>query len=120
MTGKPTAEIQRDRIGYAKAFAREYGCVTMLKGANTVIAAPTGETFINTTGNPGLAKAGSGDVLAGITASLAAQGVPLLYSAVLGAYLHGLAADTLAGRMGLAGILPRDIPDMLPEILKKV
>lgn len=119
MTGKPVSEIQRDRIGYAKAFAREYGCVTVLKGVNTVIAAPTGETFINTTGNPGLAKGGSGDVLAGMTASLAAQGTPLLYAAVLAVYLHGLAADTLAGRMGLAGILPRDIPEILPEILKK-
>lgn len=119
MTGKTAEEIQRDRIGYAKAFAREYGCVTVLKGVNTVIAAPTGETFINTTGNPGLAKGGSGDVLAGMTASLAAQGTPLLYAAVLAVYLHGLAADTLAGRMGLAGILPRDIPEILPEILKK-
>ncbi len=118
MTGKPVPEIQRDRIGYAKAFSQEYGCVTVLKGVNTVIAAPSGETFINTTGNPGLAKAGSGDVLAGMISSFAAQGTPLLYSAALGAYLHGLAADTLAARMGLPGILPRDIPEVLPEVLK--
>ena len=119
MTGKTVEAIQHDRIGAAKTFSKEYGCVTVLKGVNTVIAAPDGQTFINTTGNAGLAKGGSGDVLAGMIASLAAQGVELLYAAALGAYLHGFAADYLAKTKGLAGILPRDIPEILPEILKK-
>lgn len=119
MTGKPTADIQRDRIASAKKFAKEYGCVTVLKGVNTVIAAPDGQTFVNTTGNAGLAKGGSGDVLAGIIASLAAQGTELMYAAALGAYLHGQAADRLVARThGMAGVLPRDIPKILPEILK--
>ena len=119
MTGKTVEEIQRDRIGMAKAFAKEYGCVTVLKGTNTVIAAPDGQTFVNTTGNAGLAKGGSGDVLAGMIASLTAQGTELLYAAALGVYLHGLAADHLARTRGLAGILPRDIPEILPVVLKK-
>ena len=119
MTGKSVDEIQHDRISAAKAFAKEYGCVTVLKGVNTVIAAPDGQAFVNTTGNAGLAKGGSGDVLAGMIASLTAQGTEPLYAAALGVYLHGLAADMLAGRMGLAGILPRDIPEALPELLKK-
>ena len=116
LMGKPVPEIQKDRIGAAKAFAAESGAITVLKGVNTVIAAPTGEAFVNTTGNPGLAKGGSGDVLAGIIASLAAQGVEPFYAAVLGAYLHGLAADRLAAKKSLYGILPRDIVEVLPEI----
>ncbi len=119
MTGKSIEEIQNDRIAAAKEFARNYGCVTVLKGANTVIASPSGETFINTTGNAGLAKGGSGDVLAGMIASFAAQGVELPYAAALGAYLHGLAADVLSTRVGMGGILPRDIPETLPEIMKR-
>ena len=117
MTGKSVEEIQRDRISCAKSFAKEYNCIVVLKGVNTVVAAPSGETFINTTGNAGLAKGGSGDVLAGMIASLTAQGVAPLYAAALGVYLHGLAADTLAARYSKAAILPRDIPEILPEIL---
>ena len=80
---------------------------------NTVIASPTGETFINTTGNPGLARGGSGDVLSGIIASLMGQGADLFYGAALGVYLHGLAADKLAKEKPLYNILPRDIIDAL-------
>lgn len=113
MTGTTAAKVQSDRIAAAKKFSVEYGTVTVLKGVNTVIAAPTGEAFVNTTGNAGLAKGGSGDVLTGIIASLAAQGVDPFYSAVLGVYLHGLAADKLAKTMPLYGILPRDLPKAL-------
>ena len=118
MTGIPVPEIQKNRISAAKNFAREYGCITVLKGVNTVIAAPDGQTFINTTGNAGLAKGGSGDVLAGMIASLAAQGVEPLYAAAAGVYLHGLAADHLAKTNGMCGILPRDLPDAIPIIMK--
>ncbi|MCR4779968.1 MAG: NAD(P)H-hydrate dehydratase [Ruminiclostridium sp.] len=119
MTGMSTEEIQRDRLKAAREFAAEYGCVTVLKGVNTVIASPAGEMFVNTTGNAGLAKGGSGDVLAGIIASLNAQGVKPLHAAALGAYLHGLAADTLAARTGKAGLLPRDLPGALPELMNR-
>ena len=119
MTKKTVEEVQSDRITAARTFSVNYGCITVLKGVNTVISSPDGHTLINTTGNPGLAKAGSGDVLAGMTASLAAQGTGLLYAAALAAYFHGLAADHLAKKNGLCAILPRDIPGALPEILKK-
>ena len=109
LTGKSTEEIQRDRITAAKEFAAEYNTVVVLKGVNTVIAAPTGECFINTTGNAGLAKGGSGDVLTGMIASFIAQGTDIFYGAVLGAYMHGLAADRLAAGRNLFGIMPRDI-----------
>lgn len=116
MTGMTTAQIQTDRISAAKRFAREYRTVTVLKGVNTVIAAPTGEAFVNTTGNAGLAKGGSGDVLTGMIASLLAQGADPFYGAVLAVYLHGLAADKLAKTKPLFGILPRDLPAAVAEI----
>lgn len=111
LTGKTVSEIQSDRLSAAKSFAEENNVIVVLKGANTVIAAPTGEAFINTTGNPGLSKGGSGDVLTGIIGSLAAQGADLFYGAVLGVYLHGLAADRLAAKKNLFGIMPRELAD---------
>ncbi len=119
MTGLSVEEIQQDRLTAAKNFSKEFHCVTVLKGVNTVIVSADGDTFVNTTGNAGLAKGGSGDVLAGIIASLCAQGVGMFHAAALGVYLHGLAADVLAGRIGKPGLLPRDLPAVLPEIMKR-
>jgi len=116
LTGMSVDEIQYDRISAAKNFAIDYNVTVVLKGVNTVIAAPTGECFINTTGNAGLAKGGSGDVLTGIIASLIAQGTEIFYAAVLGVYLHGLAADRLAAGRNLFGIMPRDIADEVTRI----
>ena len=116
LTGKTVDEIQSDRITAAKNFAIDYNAVVVLKGVNTVIAAPTGECFINTTGNAGLAKGGSGDVLTGMIASFIAQGVDNFYGAVLAVYLHGLAADRLAANRSLFGIMPRDIADEVMRI----
>ena len=113
MTGLSVEEIQKNRLSLAKKFASEYNVVTVLKGVNTVIASPTGEAFINSTGNPGLAKGGSGDVLSGIIASLIAQGTDIFYGATLGVSLHGLAADSLAKEKPLYNILPRDIINAL-------
>ncbi|MBQ8841758.1 MAG: NAD(P)H-hydrate dehydratase, partial [Ruminiclostridium sp.] len=115
MTGKSVDEIQSDRITLAKDFAKDYKVITVLKGVNTVIANPTGETFINTTGNAGLSKGGSGDVLTGIITSLIAQGTDLFYGTALGVYLHGQSADRLSKKKNLFGIMPRDLMD---EIVK--
>ncbi|MBQ8614097.1 MAG: NAD(P)H-hydrate dehydratase [Ruminiclostridium sp.] len=116
LTGRTVEEIQRDRITLAKDFAAEYNTVTVLKGTNTVIAAPKGECFVNTTGNAGLAKGGSGDVLTGIIASLMAQGADLFYGTALGVYLHGQAADRLRTEKQLFGIMPRDIMDAVTKL----
>lgn len=116
LTGKSVKEIQSDRITLAKSFARDYNVVTVLKGVNTVIANPTGETFINTTGNPGLAKGGSGDVLTGIITSLIAQGTDIFYGTALGVYLHGKAADGLSKKKNLFGIMPRDLMDEIVRL----
>lgn len=115
--GKSVAEIQQNRIAAAKEFAVEYGVILLLKGVNTVIATPDGRAFVNITGNPALAKGGSGDVLCGIIGGIAAQGVKPCYAAIMGAYYHGLCADRLSESRSMAGILPSDIVEELPFVL---
>ena len=117
LTGKTVQFVQNNRITLAKEFAKEYGCVVVLKGAGTVIASPGRETAINTSGNPGLAKGGSGDVLAGLISSLIAQGLSPFESAAVGCYLHGKAADKLAEIIGEYGLLPSDLPMTIAKLL---
>lgn len=118
LTGINVSEIQTHRIRYARHYAKEWNSIIVLKGVNTVTAAPDGRIYVNTTGNAGLAKGGSGDVLTGIIASLAAQGVELFMAAVLGVYLHGSAADELSKSIALSGIMPSDIAEILPFVMK--
>ena len=103
------ADIEADRVGAARKFAAEYGCVLVLKGANTVIATPEGEIFFNLTGNPGMATGGSGDLLSGIIVSLLAQGFPADEAAKAGVYLHGEAGDKAAAKRGERAMLPSDM-----------
>lgn len=109
LCGKTVREINDDRINCAKRFAEEYNCILVLKGANTVVASPSGEVFINTTGNPGMAVAGSGDVLSGIIASRLSQGDDPLSAALCGVYIHGLAGDKAADKIGETALVPQDI-----------
>lgn len=105
LLGTDTATLQADRIRSAQNIAAEYNAVTVLKGCGSVIATPDGRWFINGSGNPGLASAGMGDVLAGLIGALMAQGLSPEQSALAGVYLHGVAADQLvrdgAGPVGL-------------------
>lgn len=117
LCGDTIPGIQADRLGAAREKARETGAVVVLKGAATVIAAPDGRCAVNPTGNPGMAKGGSGDVLAGMTASLAAQGLSSFEAAAAGAYLHGLAGDLCAQRLGERAMLPTDLIAALPSVL---
>lgn len=110
LCGKSTADIQADRYNCAKDFAREYGVIVVLKGAGTLTALPDGKVFINTTGNSGLAKGGSGDILSGLIVSLLAQGNEPHIAAAAGAYLHGLAAERLTEKYCEYGLLPSDLP----------
>ncbi|MCZ8515172.1 NAD(P)H-hydrate dehydratase [Paenibacillus filicis] len=96
LAGLTTAEVQADRIGLVRAFAAERGVTLVLKGARTVIATPDGKVYINRTGNSGMAKGGSGDVLAGLIGSLLAQGLHPEQAAVIGVFLHGQAGDRAA------------------------
>lgn len=112
------ANIEADRVGYATRFASENSCIVVLKGANTIVASPDGRVFFNTTGNPGLATGGSGDVLAGIMVSLLAQGESPLTAAKDAVYIHGAAADRLKASLGERFMLPSDIIEELktPEL----
>lgn len=115
LLGLPTAQVQQDRTNLAQRFAAEHGVVLVLKGARTVTALPDGRTFINGTGNPGMATGGSGDVLAGLIAALLAQGLPAGVAAALGVYLHGAAGDRAASLRpaGPASLLAGDIAAQL-------
>ncbi|MFQ5353423.1 MAG: NAD(P)H-hydrate dehydratase [Thermodesulfobacteriota bacterium] len=121
LLGVSTAEIQADRIGRAAELAGRTGAVIVLKGANTIIAAPEGEIYINTTGGSALATAGTGDVLAGMTGGLMGQGHSALEAVVAAVYLHGLAADSIARRMGgQRGLIATDLLAEIPVVINSV
>ena len=107
---------QGDRVKAARDFAVAHGCVLVLKGHRTVIASPEGNVLVNTTGNSGLAKGGSGDVLTGIIASLLAQGATAMQAAAAGVWIHGRAGDLTAARLTAYGMTPGDIAAALPEV----
>ena len=113
-------EIQSDRLGAAQQKARKTGAVVVLKGAATVIAAPDGRCAVNPTGNPGMAKGGSGDVLAGMAGAFLAQGLSAFETAVLAAYLHGYAGDLCAQAFTQRAMLPTDLPEMLPQVFRRL
>lgn len=96
LTGKATADVQRDRIGTAMEYALQHGVTLVLKGARTVIAVPDGQVYVNVTGHPGMATGGTGDVLTGMIAGLLAQGLSGPQAAALGVRLHGLAGERAA------------------------
>ncbi len=114
LTGLSTREIQEDRIGAAARAAAEYGCVVALKGAHTVVADAGGRIGINTSGHPGMATAGSGDVLTGCVATFLAQGVEAFTAACCGVYLHGKAGELAAHLTGEVGMVAGDILSHLP------
>lgn len=114
LTGRTSADINRNRFSSAADFAEKYGVTVVLKGAGTVIA-DSYCTAVNATGNPGMSKGGSGDVLAGIIASLAAQGYDTFDAARFAVYVHGLAGDIAAENYGHEAMLPRDIVDALSD-----
>jgi NAD(P)H-hydrate epimerase len=107
--------IGSDRAGAAEAFARESGCVVVLKGHRTVTAFPDGSLFLNTTGNPGMAKGGSGDILAGMILSLLGQGLSPHRAVPAAVWLHGRAGDLCAEELGEYGMTPTDLLNKIPK-----
>lgn len=105
------------RIETAQKAALELGCILLLKGHETVIT-DGAECYVNHTGNPGMAVGGSGDVLAGIITSLLGQGIEPLKATACGAWLHGAAGDICAGNIGQYGMLPTDLLEVLPRLMK--
>lgn len=109
--------IGNDRMASAAALAEELGCIVLLKGHRTCIT--DGETgYLNCTGNPGMAVGGSGDVLAGMIVSLLGQGLAPMEAAACAAWLHGAAGDICAGKLGQYGMLPSDMLEVLPRLMK--
>lgn len=102
-------DIEKERTSCALDFALSTGAITVLKGHETLIACPDGTLYENLTGNAGLARGGSGDILAGMIAGLAAQGMSAEHAAAAGVFLHGLSADRCAARLSMQGMLPSDI-----------
>ena len=115
LLGWTTEEIAADRIGAARELSKQWDAVVVLKGHRTVVAAPDRPTLINPTGCSGMATGGSGDLLAGMIVSLAAQGLSLYEAALTAVYLHGLAGERASARLSEHGMLPSD---MLPEIAR--
>jgi len=115
LTGIDPESLRARRVEIAETYARERGCVLVLKGAPTIVADPAGEIWVNPTGNAALATGGSGDVLTGVIAGLLGQGLRPLDAARLAAFLHGHAADRLRERTGAPSVLPTDLLAALPE-----
>ncbi len=112
--------VNSNRENTAIDFAKKFGVVTVLKGAETIIASPDGEVYINHTGNSGMATGGSGDVLSGIIGSLLAQGAAPINAAAAGVFLHGTIGDLAAEKLGKISMLPTDMIDMIPTAYLKL
>jgi ADP-dependent NAD(P)H-hydrate dehydratase / NAD(P)H-hydrate epimerase len=125
LAGLSTSDVQKDRIGVARNFATGHKCILVLKGHRTLVALPDGRIWVNTTGNPGMASGGSGDVLTGMVAGLMAQAHTMKDDdrwarAVMAAvYLHGLAGDVARDKMGEQAMIAGDLIASLPEAFKK-
>jgi NAD(P)H-hydrate epimerase len=112
--------VNADRLGTAARFARERGVFLVLKGARTVIARPDGLLAICPTGNPGMATAGTGDVLTGMLVGFLAQGVPSWEAACVATYLHGKAGDLAAEHLGSAGMIAGDVIEYIPYAFRAI
>lgn len=119
LTGLSIGEISQNPEKIAKNFSCEYGVITVLKGGDTIITDGK-ETYISYAGNPGMATGGSGDVLAGIVASLLAQGYTPMESACAGVFIHGTAGDFAREKYGEASMLPMDIVDCIYKVFKSI
>src|SRR5205807_7419385 len=110
LTGLSVPQVQRDRIGIARSFAREHQLIVVLKGHRTLVAKPDGEVWVNTTGNAGMATGGTGDILTGMTAGLIGQSTGDELTAVVAAvYLHGMAGDIARERLGEKCLVASDL-----------
>jgi len=120
LSGLETPAVQQDRRGIASRFAKVWNKVVVLKGADTVIAAPDGRVTLNAVATPALASGGTGDVLAGVIAGLMGQRLPPFEAAVTGVHLHSLAGMDLEASMGQAGVLASDLLPQLPRVMERL
>jgi NAD(P)H-hydrate epimerase len=120
LTGLDPADVEARRIDVAREWAECWQSVVVLKGAPTVTASPQGHATVNSSGNAGLATAGTGDVLTGVIAALAAQGLAPYDAARLGVFLHGMAGDLAAAEKGQAGMIAGDVLESLPRATREL
>lgn len=120
LCGLSPAGVQQNQARVAADFAARHHCTVVLKSYQTVVSAPGGELYMLQNSNPGLAKGGSGDVLAGIIASLMAQGLAPATAAAAGVWLHGRAGQLAAGQMGQAGLSPAELPLYLGRVWREL
>src|SRR5262249_3057308 len=120
LLGSTVADVQRDRIGAARGLATSHGVHLVLKGADTLIAGPDGRVLINPTGNPGMATGGTGDVLTGILGALLARGIDTAQAAPAAVYLHGLAGDLAAERVGQEALIASDVVEALGDAFRQL
>ncbi len=118
LVNSTVADIQQNRIACAKSFAQENDCVVLLKGANTVVTDGK-QVFVNTTGNPGMAMGGSGDMLSGMIGSFIAQGMTPFNAAKSAAYIHGLCGDICAGELSQRGMTVEDMLSLLGALMSE-
>lgn len=114
--GMPADLSEQDRLSAAKRFAAEYGCILVLKGHRTIVSSPDGRTYVNTTGNSGMAKGGSGDVLGGMILSLLGQGMEPVLAAACAVWMHGRAGDICAEEVSEYAMRPMDLIECLPRV----
>lgn len=120
LCGMDIQYIEENRLSVSKEFSEEYGAAVILKGHHTVVTGADLMQYINITGNAGLAKGGSGDVLAGITAAFAAKGIDETAAAAAAAYVHGLAADIAVAECGMESLIASDVIECIPKALEKI
>jgi len=120
MLGVSIADVQRDRIATARQFATAWETPVVLKGATSVIGLPDGTVLLNPTGNPGMASGGTGDVLSGVLGAFLARGLEPAAALAAGVYLHGLAGDVAAERLGQESLVAGDVIEALPEAFRRV
>lgn len=120
LTGLSLQEIQSNRIDVAQYYAKKWNKFLVLKGANTLVVSPAGQTAISPYANPILATAGTGDILSGVITGLLAQGLGLFDAAAVGVYIHGMAAEMVSREIGDSGMMASDLLPMLPKAIKKL
>lgn len=120
LSGDSVGYIQNHLIEVAEEFARQYNVVCVLKDEHTVTSVPYSQTYLNLSGNPGMATAGSGDVLSGVIGSLMAQGMQAKEAASLGVYLHGKAGDVMAEQIGIRGMMASDILEGIRRVTREI
>jgi ADP-dependent NAD(P)H-hydrate dehydratase / NAD(P)H-hydrate epimerase len=120
LLGSDAKAINADRVAAATAAAKLCNCIVVLKGHQSLIAEPDGRTYVNPTGNPGMASGGMGDVLGGLIAAFLARGVDVVEASCAATYLHGLAGDILQEESGDIGLTAMDLADRIPQAVQRV